>query len=470
MNDSLSLRRSLSIVAFIAAPVNGATAQNAGSPRWAPAVDSIIRAEMARAQTPGAQVAVVQGDRVVYTGAYGVTDAEAGRPVSDKTLFQIGSVTKLTTAALLTQLAAEGKVDLNAPISRYLPGLAGKRVGTVTTHQLLSMTSGMGNVGQPNANLDEGRVAEKVRDLSDDVLFSEPGAVYSYTNSGYVVAGYVAEVAAGRPFVPLRDSVVLRGLGMPRATSRTLVAMTYDFALGHVGREGSAPVVARPVPENGSERAAGFMWSSAAEVARLAIAFMNDGLVDGKQVFAASAMRAMTTPYAAFPSVAGRRAGYWLVIDTAGGRRYWYGDGGVIGYQSSIRMWPDQKLGVVVTSNRASVSAPAAEKIGALIGGFAPPASPVYRADRDPTAAERAQLVGRYSGGAGGASFTIAETPGGLEHRILSFRYPVRLTADGSRIVINRPGTDDIVYLILRDEKGAVRFLHSNGRAFARLP
>jgi CubicO group peptidase (beta-lactamase class C family) len=472
MNPSHIFGRAVTVVALIASPVTSALAQNAASPRWAPAVDSIIRAEMARAQTPGAQVAVVMRDRVVYTNGYGVSDIESGRPVSDKTLFQIGSLTKLTTAALLTQLAAEGKVDLNAPISRYIPGIAGKRVGSVTTHQLLSMTGGWGNVGQPNANLDEGRVADKVRDLTDDVLFTEPGAVYSYSNSGYVIAGHVAEVAAGQPFTQLRDSVVLRGLGMPRATARSLVAMTYDFALGHGGRGGSAATVVRPVPENGSERAAGFLWSSAAEAARVAIALMNDGVIDGKQVFAPAAMRAMTMGYTVFPASPRQRAGYWLVIDTVGGRRYWHGNGGVIGYQTSIRLWPDQKLAVVVTSNRAnpSMAPPAAEKVGALLGGLAMPEEPVYAPDRDPTSAERAALIGRYSGGAGGSSFAIVETGGGLELQLLSFRYPVRLTNDGARIVIKRAATDDLVYLIMRDEKGKARYLHSNGRAFARLP
>jgi len=103
------------IAAAMFAPLCASAAQDA-APRWFAAVDSVVRAEMARAQTPGAQIAVVQGDRVVYSKAYGVSDIESGRPVTDKTLFQIGSVAKLSTGMLLAQLATAGKVDLNAPI------------------------------------------------------------------------------------------------------------------------------------------------------------------------------------------------------------------------------------------------------------------------------------------------------------------------------------------------------------------
>ena len=101
-----------------------------------------MRAELARAKVPGAQIAVVEKGRLAYTKGYGVADAESGRAVTERTLFLTASVTKLVTAALLAQLAAEGTVDLQAPISRYVPELAGRRVGAATTHQLLVQSAG----------------------------------------------------------------------------------------------------------------------------------------------------------------------------------------------------------------------------------------------------------------------------------------------------------------------------------------
>jgi CubicO group peptidase (beta-lactamase class C family) len=450
-----------------------AAAQDSPTPKWAPGVDSIVRAEMARAQTPGAQVAVVQDGRIVYTKAYGVSDIESGRPVSEKTLFQVGSISKLTTAMLLAQLSAEGKVDLNAPISRYVPELAGKRVGAVTTHQLMTLSGGWIDLAEPNGNRDEGRLAEMARKQTDNILFTEPGSVYSYSNIGYGMVGYIAEAVVGRPFSILRDSVVLRGLGMPRATSRPWVAITYDFALGHSGPPGAAPTVVRPMPDNGVERPAGFLWSSAAELGRVAIALMNDGMVDGKQVFSAAAMRAMTVEYVLVPQSPPYRAGYWLNVGVVDGRRVWYGNGSVTGYVASMRMWPDQKLAVVVTSNRSPPQAaqPAAERVGALIGGFKIPVPVIYRPERDATPAERAQLVGRYGGGGTRrTNVEIAEVDGALELRLGPVRYPVRVTNTGDHIVLERAGAENLVYVIIRDAAGNVAYLHLNGRAFARQP
>ena len=99
---------------------NHAAAQP-GTPRWAPAIDSVMQLEMRRANTVGAQIAIVHDGRLAYTKGYGFADIELRRPVSEATLFQTGSVAKLFTGMLLGQLASSGAVDLRAPISRYVP-------------------------------------------------------------------------------------------------------------------------------------------------------------------------------------------------------------------------------------------------------------------------------------------------------------------------------------------------------------
>jgi CubicO group peptidase (beta-lactamase class C family) len=372
---------------------------------------------------------------------------------------------------LLAQLSVERKVDLNAPISKYVPELTGKRVGAVTTHQLLSLSGGWLDMAAPNANRDEGRLAEMAKSQTDDILFTEPGKVYSYSNIGYGMVGYIAEAELGRPFATLRDSVVLRGLSMPRATSRPLVAMTYDFSLGHAGPSNAPATVVRPMPDNGAERPEGFLWMSAAELARVPVALMNDGMVDGKQIFSPAAMHAITTGYIPYPPSPAFKAGYWLNIGVVDGRREWYGNGSVAGYLTAVRMWPDQKLAVVITANKQAPSiASIAQQIGALVGGFKLPAPAASLADRDPTPAERAKLIGRYGGGPGRAGIEIAEVDGSLEFRLMTTRYPVRLSGTGDRIIMKRPGMDDLVYFLVRDDSGGVAYLHTNGRSLARRP
>jgi len=463
--------RRLLAAALVAAPIAHARAQDVPAPRWTAAVDSMMRAEMARARTPGAQLAVVENGRLVYTKGYGVADVESGRPVTDRTLFQIGSIAKTVTAALITQLAVEGTLDLQAPISRYVPELAGRRVGAVTMHQLLTHTAGWANFASPFGAHDDARLGEVFRAVTDTMMMTDPGRVYSYSNSGVAMAGYVAERVARRPFADLRDSVVLRRLGMPRATSRPLVAMTYDFSLGHMAGPDGAAAVVRPTPDNGVDRPAGFLYASAAELARLAVALMDGGMLDGQRVLPAEAVRAMTTGHVSIPDRQTERGGYGMDVDVVGGRRVWIANGSVVGMFASMRMWPDQKLAVLVFANRAmpEMPRPAVERVAHIVAGIAPPPPrPTYTAEREPTAAERAQLAGTY--GVGPSTFEVAEANGALELRMgrTGLTYPVRLTSAGDRIVIPRPRAGDLVYLILRDPDGQVRFLYSGGRAFAK--
>ena len=159
------------------------------TPAWAAALDSAVTAEMARTRNPGAQVAVVVDGRLAYTRGYGVADIETGRAVTDRTLFRVGSVTKMISAATVNQLVAAGKLDLQAPISTYVTELAGKRVGTVTTQQLLTHSAGWLDNAVAYGRMGEGALGEVMREVSDTLFFTTPGTVISYSNPGYSMAG-----------------------------------------------------------------------------------------------------------------------------------------------------------------------------------------------------------------------------------------------------------------------------------------
>jgi CubicO group peptidase (beta-lactamase class C family) len=170
-----------------------AAALDAQAPAWAAKLDSLVTAEMARTNTPGAQVAVAYQGRVIYSRGYGVADIETGRAVTANTLFRVGSVTKMVTGAVLAQLAVENKLDLRAPISTYVTELAGRRVGTVTAHQLLTHTAGWADNAIPYGRMGEGALGEVMTVQGDTLFFTEPGRVISYSNPGYSMAGYLAE-------------------------------------------------------------------------------------------------------------------------------------------------------------------------------------------------------------------------------------------------------------------------------------
>jgi CubicO group peptidase (beta-lactamase class C family) len=469
----MGLRRLLlpAVAAAVVTPPHDARAQASAPPPWAAAVDSIVRAELARAKVPGAQIAVVEKGRLAYTKGYGVADVESGRAVTERTLFLTASVTKLVTAALLAQLAAEGTVDLQAPISRYVPELAGRRVGAATAHQLLVQSAGWADYTNAYGRTDDAALGDVFRTITDTLVLTEPGRVFSYSNPGFAMAGYVAERAAKAPFVELADRVVLRKLGMPRAAFRPMQAMTYDFSQGHGVGPGGAPAVLRPMPGNSAESPSGFLYASAAELARLATALMAGGMLDGERVLSADAVRAMTTGHIGRPERPLASAGYGMVVETVRGRPLWWKNGSLPGFFSQLSMWPDRQLAVVILMNGSDDRLlPATQLVAERVDGVASllPAEPDV-AERAPTAAERAELVGRYRVGPGARTIEVAEVNGGLEARLLRVTLPIRM-AGADRMVASAPGERPRVFRVVRDADGHVRYLHIDARAFPKQP
>jgi CubicO group peptidase (beta-lactamase class C family) len=109
---------------------------------------------------------------------------------------------------------------------------------------------------------DDDALAAGIRSMRTDMLFTEPAAVYSYSNPGYWMAGLVVEQAAGRPFADAVDALVLRPLGMSRSTFRPTVAMTYPLAQGHATAGKGPPAVIRPAANNAATWPAGSLFST----------------------------------------------------------------------------------------------------------------------------------------------------------------------------------------------------------------
>lgn len=460
----------MATVVIVAASVNSATAQTA-APRWAAAIDSMMARQLATTKTPGAQIAVVEHGRLVFTKGYGVADVETGRPVTDRTLFQVGSVTKLVTGVLLAQLAADGAVDLHAPISRYVTDLAGRRVGAVTAHQLLTQAAGWVAGSNHFGGMDDAALGAVFRAVGDTMMLTEPGRIASYSNPGFSMAGYVAERAAGHRYADLVDSIVLRKLGMSRASFRPTMVMTYDFSQSHIGPPDGAARVQRPMPANASDWPAGFLYASAAELSRLAMALMNQGMLDGTRVLAADAVRAVTTGHVPIPGEPFATLGYGLDVDSIEGRRVWRKNGAVTGFSALLTMWPREELAIAVLVNARTELPDSATALAAqIVGNITPARAVLYRGERDATPVERAQLAGTYT--TKQATIVVTDSSGALWLRTANGRaLPARLTASGSHLVAGAAGgAGALPFVIVRDRDGQVRFLHRNERAYAKQP
>jgi CubicO group peptidase (beta-lactamase class C family) len=200
-------------------------------------IDALMRAY--RGDVPGACVLVVEKRDALLRRAYGYADLERRAPASCSTNYRLASMTKAFTAAAALLLAEEGRLELAAPISRWLPGLP-DAVRAITIRQLLTHTSGM-------VDYEEIIARGGTRQLCDaDVLallesanrsYFRPGSGYRYSNSGYVLLGLVLAAAAGMDFAALLEQRVFAPLGMHQTVAhREGVSVVAHRALGYSAR------------------------------------------------------------------------------------------------------------------------------------------------------------------------------------------------------------------------------------------
>lgn len=168
-------------------------------------VEELLRREMRERRIPGLQVAVVRNQRIVLLKSFGIADIQHSVLTTNKTVFPIYSCTKAFTGVAIMQLVEEGKVDLNAPVSRYLDGLP-ESWQPVTIRQLLTHVSGLPNILaalDPNSyGLPKGITEEQVwTKLKAMPISSAPGERFSYNQTNYALLGKIIDKLSGRSFV-----------------------------------------------------------------------------------------------------------------------------------------------------------------------------------------------------------------------------------------------------------------------------
>jgi|GEM_PF-1273058 len=342
-------------------------------------------------EAPGAAMMVLDRAEGVHLLAAGLADLEWSMPVTADTSFRVGSISKPLTAIAILRRASAGALDLDRPVSDYLPDLEGA-LGAPTLAQLLSHTSGlpdhfqqpdmpaiMRNPTAPQA------IVDRMRDAAP--LFA-PGERWAYSNFNYVLLGRVLEATdpAGRDYGTIIEEDIFAPLGMtdshydrqPRIVPRR--ARGYD----HDGERVLNTVTFDP----SHAYAAGALMMSAADMARLSRALMDGDLLP--EPLRARAWSEVTGPE-------GQGFGYGLGFNTGtlmGERVIWH-NGSTNGFQSAWLMLPDSGRAVAVLSNgyyRPNTTA-MARRVLALLDGRRLPALEAVPVDDDALAA----LEGRYA-------------------------------------------------------------------------
>jgi CubicO group peptidase (beta-lactamase class C family) len=422
-------------------------------------VEHVALEELQQRQAPGAAIAIVHDGRTIYSRGFGLANVETGEEMRPEMLFRLGSTTKMFTAAAVVLLAEQGKLRLNEPIGTHIRGLSPK-LAALTAHQLLSHTSGILDEAPMFGSHDDDALKNEVASWTDTRFFAEPGQIYSYSNPGYWLAGRLAEQVGGKPFADQVASSIFLPLGMSRSTFRPTIAMTYPLAQGHDLVDGKLRIV-RPSANNSASWPAGSIFSNVIELSRWISAFVDNGVLDGRQVLPAAVFSTVSTPRVEIPGWP-NKYGYGVQVGDWRGLQVVEHGGSRSGYGSFITMVPSRRFGVVVLANRSGVSLErTAEAAIETVLQPATAATAAKRTTMPTTAADRARFAGEYSQG---------------PRRIA-------IEAQGSELIVRQAGretplqkTGDLElsagesrFVFVTDAAGAITFLHSGGRSWKKV-
>jgi CubicO group peptidase (beta-lactamase class C family) len=304
---------------------------------------------------PGVAAGVWAQGREVYA-RHGVTSVENPLPVDPDTVFVLGSVAKTFTATAVMRLVADGKIELDAPVRRYVPEFTLKderAAAAITVLSLLNHTAGLDWRMSAETGEGDDALALYVAKMAESELVAPPGARASYSQVGYNLAGRVMEKVTGLTF----ERAIASLLFEPLALSHTFYAagdvMTRRFAMGHnLGADGTLSV-ARQWKDTRANNPGGDVASSVADLLRWARFHLGDGRADtGAQVLPAAVLRQMQQQTVELRgSSLGDALGIcWFLRDIGGVRTVGH-NGSANGQFANLLTVPGRDFAVVALSN-----------------------------------------------------------------------------------------------------------------------
>jgi serine beta-lactamase-like protein LACTB len=315
-------------------------------------IETAISSLMSRQSIPAMSVAVVLDNQIRFRHGYGMADLENFVPAKALTVYRIASVTKSLTAVAAMQLAERGKLDLDAPVQKYVPSFPTKNF-PITTRQLLAHLSGIRNYrpGEGERTARYNTLTDALGIFKDDPLDFEPGTKFGYTTFGYTLLGAVIEGASGMTFTDYLREHIFKPAGMQHTQVDDLYAIIPNRARGYTPKvfglfDGN---YRNPVPMDSSYKIpGGGLVSTAEDLARFALAAQN-GVLIKPATFAEMSKSQKTRD--------GRETGYgygWYV--GAGGGfsgdpdSVWHG-GVQAGFTGNLWLLPKKRFVLVILTN-----------------------------------------------------------------------------------------------------------------------
>jgi CubicO group peptidase (beta-lactamase class C family) len=300
--------------------------------------------QVVQEQLPGNRfmgtVLVARGEKILLNKGYGHANLELEVANTPTTKFRIGSITKQFTAAAILLLEERGRLSVNDPVSKHMPD-APPAWDKVTIVHLLTHTSGIPSFtsfpdyGSTMAL--EVTTEKLVGRFRDRPLEFAPGEKMNYSNSGYVLLGYLVEKISGQSYAQFLQDNIFKPFGMTGSGYDSNLALIPRRAAGYTPRQNGPPVNA-PFIHMTIPHGAGALYSTTEDLHR-----WNQALFGGK-VLAAASLAKMLTPVK-------NDYGFGIVITKADGRTRYSHGGGINGFNSHLAYFPDSGVTVAVLAN-----------------------------------------------------------------------------------------------------------------------
>ncbi|MDX2163708.1 MAG: serine hydrolase domain-containing protein [bacterium] len=333
-----------------------------------PALEAVIAQEMDFFNIPGAAVAVIAGDEVIYAEGFGLRDIENELPFTTDTVFRIGSTTKSMTALLVAQAVDQGLLTWDTPVTDLFSAFQtadADLTAQVTVRDLMGMNTGLASGLEAGFYWGDWNAADLLDGIGGQRIDGTFRETYHYNNEVYALAGYAPLVAAGDAptldsYANLIDRALFAPLGMESAVisddENALgenVAQSYETSLltGEPVRMTDPPI--------GIVAPAGAAWMHIEDMARYVIMQMNGGVTpEGDRIVSESALAetwAAGVPIAFdAPGIADTAYGMGWVTQTYNGVPVRFHDGGWAGYSTQMFILPADDLAIVVFANSSS--------------------------------------------------------------------------------------------------------------------
>lgn len=316
-------------------------------------IDKFIQDEMETGKIPGLSLGIVHGNDIIYLKGYGEARSD-GSPVTAQTPFVLGSVSKVFTALAVRQLVNESKMDYDAPVTKYIPWFTtadSEESASITIQNLLNHTSGFSTKSGGGIYTGYKYSLDELVHQLDKVKLDRPvGVSAEYSNINYLVLGLAVQMVSGIEYSDYIQKNIFEALDMKNSFTSEAEAVKNGLATGYRNVYGINLPIHIPYPAGNMSH--GFLMSSAEDMSKLMVCYLNNGYYLGKSIIPDNELRMRDETITPYTGNEPYYSNYW---DIRQGDKGYYGhSGATVNYTSTFLVSQQSRYGIVILSNSSN--------------------------------------------------------------------------------------------------------------------